>query len=228
MHASLRLPLIPALCALAPACTFVAKNPQSGEPREGLYLKEDGEVEASGAHSLEVARLELKVAQLEAQSAERAAAQSADFAAREVQQAREALEQAEKSAAIRTRDSENTLKRAAVRLDETKVELSELEGMYAEEEFAEKTKELVLYRGKSQVELAAAALEVEQLRHELLVSEELPAERSKAELALRKAEVALEAAEVEREGAALRGRVAVMTAEEAVREAEKKAAGAQG
>lgn len=228
MHASLRLALFsPALC-LAPACTFVAKDTQSGEPREGIYLKEDGEAGASGAHSLEVARLELQAAQMESQAKEREAAMAADVAAREVEQARQALAHADKSAAIRTRESENNLKRASVRLDETKAELSELEGMYAEEEFAEKTKELVLYRGKSQVEMATAALEVEQLRHDLLVREELPAERAKAVLALHKAEVALEAAEIEREGAALRGKIAVMKAEGAVREAEEKAAGSEG
>jgi hypothetical protein len=224
MHAFPRLALITvATWSLLPSC-IAGKQGTESEVREGLYHKDDGEPEASKAHALDVARLELTAAQLDANAKDRAAAKAADFAESEVEQARKELEHADKQAAIRTRDGENNLKRAAVRLDETKAELIELESMYKDEEFAEKTKELVLTRGKSQVEMATAALEVETLRQDLLVKEELPAERGKAELTLRKAEAALEAAQLEREACALRGKIAVMKAEEAVRAAEAEAA----
>jgi|SoiMethySBSTD1v2_1073268.scaffolds.fasta_scaffold239907_2 hypothetical protein len=223
MHPHPRLAALAAGLALLSSACLTGGEKSAGPPAEASADK-DADA-AAKASALDVARLELKAAQLEAASQDTAAGQAVGVAETEVEQARKALEQADKSAAIRVRESENALKRARVRLDETKAELGELQGMYAEEDFAEKTKELVLARGQSQVDLATAELEVEGLRHDLLTRDSLPRDRAQAELALRKAEIALEAARAARDGAALRGQVAVRKAAEAVRAAEVEAAG---
>jgi hypothetical protein len=225
MHPLPRLIALAAgLAVLSSACALTGGEGKAAGSGAQASAGSDAEA-AARACALDVARLELKAAQLEAASQETATKQAVGVAEKEVEQARKALEQADKLAAIRVREGENGLQRARVRLDETKAELLELQGMYAEEEFAEKTKELVLARGQSQVDMSTAQLEVEQLRHELLTRDALPHERAQAELTLHKAEMALEAARSARDAAALRGQIAVMQAEEKVRAAEVEAAG---
>jgi len=223
MHPHPRLAALAAGLALLSSACLTGGEKAAGPPAEASADKDAGA--AAQASALEVARLELKAAQLEAAAQDTAAGQAVGVAETEVEQARKALEQADKSAAIKVRESENALKRARVRLDETKAELGELQGMYAEEDFAEKTKELVLARGQSQVDLATAELEVEGLRHDLLTRDSLPHDRAQAELALRKAEIALEAARAARDAAALRGQISLKKAAETVRAAEVEAAG---
>jgi hypothetical protein len=224
MHPPPRLAALAALLAvLSPACASTGGEGKAAGPGAEASAGE-GDA-AAKAHALDAARLELKAAQLDAAAQEAAMKQAVGVAEREVEHARKALEQADKSAAIRVREGANALQRAKVRLDETKAELLELQGMYAEEEFAEKTKELVLARGQSQVDMATAELEVEGLRQELATRDTLPHERSQAELSLHKAEIALEAARAARDVAAIRAQLAVLKAEEAVRAAEAEAAG---
>ncbi len=175
-------------------------------------------------HSVEIARMELEVARLKADAAERDAESSVHTAEIEVDHARGGLEKSEADGAIKRTETELSLDRARFRLEEQVAELAELEAMYAEEEFAEKTKELVLTRGKRSVEVAKRSLAISEQRLDVLMNLELPASRKKAELALHKAELALEKARSGKERSLLEARIALQKAEHKLREAEKKLA----
>ncbi len=72
-------------------------------------------------------------------------------------------------------------------LHQSEQELKELEAMYAAEEFATMTKELVLHRGRKQVEFAKRDLELAEKEATRLRDEELPREERELQRAAEKA-----------------------------------------
>ncbi len=210
--------------ALECSCAATLKGESTPAVPAGGGQASTDESPAARAYARALAELELHAVQLDNQAKKVAADQAVDVAERELAQARQAQEEGLKEAQIELRSGEVELQALRVRVSETQGDLAELESMYQEEEFAAKTKELVLQRGKSQVELAGAALGVAEMRHQLLVSDTLPAKQRAADLTVRKAEIALEAAQAARENAALQARIALKKAEEALRAAAEGAA----
>lgn len=68
------------------------------------------------------------------------------------------------------------LKRSEDRFTEAQEELQQLELMYAEDDFADQTKEIVLDRGRRRLERSNKDLELRRIDHETLVKHTLPLE----------------------------------------------------
>jgi hypothetical protein len=177
--------------------------------------------------AVEIAQLELEAARLDADSTLKKAESAVADAELDLQAALAAMESFQVGREIRMREAAASLERSKVRLEEQKQELAELESMYAAEEFAEKTKELVLARGKNQLAAAQESLAIETLRRARLEAQELPADELARRQALIKAENGLRDARKSFEAAGLRAKLGVMRAEKGLREAEKKAAGGE-
>ncbi|QDU67991.1 hypothetical protein [Engelhardtia mirabilis] len=98
------------------------------------------------------------------------------------------------------------LDRSQTRAVQAAQELAELQSMYDVEEFAEKTKELVISRGQTNLEMAQRSLDLQQRSHALLSDFELPKktralqrEVDEAKRKLKRAERQLEKARIEAE-----------------------------
>lgn len=122
-------------------------------------------------------------------------------------------------------DRKITLERSVHRADHAKDEYGELVAMYEADEFAKSTKELVLKRGRRELELADRALAVarqefaEFEKHTLVVRErDLRQRIDSAELERRKTDLEVEKVRVEQELAERKFRVQQVELEEAIAE----------
>ena len=137
------------------------------------------------ARDLEMARLRLEKAELETQQTE----------ARHTL----AIEKAEKSLALAERDLRTYLEReipaqmerAELNLQyaedgfvEAKEELEQLELMYKDEEFADKTREIVLERGRRRLERSQRDLDIRRAEHATWLEEQIPIEKERRERAV--------------------------------------------
>ncbi len=205
--------------ALLGAC---ASTGGSSVEAEGTKEEAESGKDAEAEHALRVAQLELKKTKMELES-------QAARAEEELRQAAEAHEAAvkklgafEEGSAIRLASAELSLDRARGNASDSELELKELEAMYGSEEFAEMTKELVLNRGRRQLEHARRGLELEERKMRRLTTVELPAERTALENAQRKAEENLRAAERSRAKGLVEAELSLARAEEALRKAKEK------
>jgi hypothetical protein len=191
----LSLVLLP-LCLGFSACKTGGGFQGTG-PVEEVSGEEDSEDDqAEAAFKLKTARAKLELAEL---SAQRSLAE-AEQALREAE--RELAEAQQKMAAFTQVDrpqrqgkAELAIKRAQYDLEEAQAELAELEAMYAEEQFAAMTKELVLQRGRRALEVATLDLELERLSTSHVLEHELPMEQGELEWALAAARDALSQAQ---------------------------------
>lgn len=179
----------------------------------GAAPSDDKDFEVNQAQlSLDQARLEsaqgLAKAELEIMLAEK-----------KVKQTKEALQVFKKSRSRSQAEAQLALDQATGRAADSEAELAELESMYADEEFAEKTKELVLNRGRRNLEHARRGLEIQAQKLQLLVEYELPKEQYEKELAVDEAEQKLAQAERSLELARVKGKSGVAKAEHALQEA---------
>ena len=169
---------------------------------------------ADRAHELAMARLDLQLAEIETAARVRKAEAAAADAARAQEEAERALKVfLELERPRELADAQLDLDRADFRREGDQDELGELTAMYEAEEFAEMTKELVLKRGRKNLEFSQRALELERGKLELLRDETLPRKQRELELELEQARRAVGAAEAELSAARI--------------EAEKKLAGAR-
>ena len=185
-----------------------------------------GDADAAGkpAQQLELARLELRIAEHDAKGktaaaeAEVAKAERAHALARREAESFGSLDVATQlEAAIIDRD------RKAYAAEEARAELAELEAMYAAEEFAKSTKELVLQRGRRKLEIAQRDLENTRRRIELLEAHTLARKRAELEGKVQETEAALTKARHEQTKAALDGELAIGKARVKVEGLERKA-----
>ncbi len=175
------------------------------------------------AFAVEAAQRELSIASLESQSsidkAERAVAK-AEVAAVEARRALSHFE--ERDAPQKVGEAEIGLSRAESRLMESRDELNELEAMYSEEQFAERTKELVLERGRRNLALAETAFALSQRELETLRDFTHVAKRAELTRALENAEREIESATAALEIAKAKADLSLLRKERAVTKAEKK------
>ena len=107
------------------------------------------------------------------------------------------------------------------RAEEAKDEQAELESMYKDDEFAKKTKELVLRRGRRQVELADRALAVARKDLEVLEQHTLPQRERELRRKVDTSELDLKKAELEQRKTALELDVQGRQAEDKVKDLEQ-------
>ena len=124
------------------------------------------DMEALG-FDLMMAELEFQAAQASHERAMEAAQYGITTAQRSLDLAKEELAHFENvEMPLAGAESDLSLDRTRGRLDDSKAELQQLVDMYADEEFAESTKELVLTRGKRGVEQSERSLELAEKRAE--------------------------------------------------------------
>jgi hypothetical protein len=107
------------------------------------------------------------------------------------------------------------------RAEEAKDEQAELESMYKDDEFAKKTKELVLRRGRRQVELADRSLAVARKEFEVLEQHTLPERERELRRKVETAELDLKKADLEQRKAALELDVQKRQAEDKLKDLEQ-------
>jgi hypothetical protein len=107
------------------------------------------------------------------------------------------------------------------RAEEAKDEQAELESMYKDDEFAKKTKELVLKRGKRQVELSDRSLALAKREQEQLEKHTLPDRERDLRHKLEEARLDVGKAELEQRKAALELDVQRRQAEDKVHDLEQ-------
>ena len=119
----------------------------------------------------------------------------------------------EKTVPTRIARAELNLQGAEDRVLEAKQELEQLELMYKDEEFADKTKEIVLERGRRRLERSQRSLEIQRVDLATLTEKTIPVELEEHELRVREKHRALERARRSAESTRLDKQIALMGAE---------------
>jgi len=136
---------------------------------------------------------------------------------RETKNAKDAVAHFDKVAApTRVKEAQITLDAAKNAAVQAKDEYNELVAMYKAEEFAEMTKELVLKRGRHNLDLAERRLQVQVGKLQDLEKSVLPRERAALKGKLQDAESGFRRAQLTTEKTKLEIRIAVSEAEHAV------------
>ena len=102
------------------------------------------------------------------------------------------------------------------RFNESQEEMTQLELMYAEEDFAEKTKEIVLERGKRRLERSQRDLEIRRRELEFTQSHDLPLQIKEQQFKVEQAQKSLDKAKRDSVGGIIDRRIATLTADAAV------------
>ncbi len=174
------------------------------------------------AEALHQAKHALHLLELKGELSKHQAQRSLEAAEREVRDAERALEAwTRHEGPSKAGEAELDLQRMRNRLTDTRLELEELEAMYAEHDFAEATKELVLSRGRRNLQVAEEATGLAERNFQFLVDEEMPKRQADLEHALMRAKAALEARRLEL-------RMEELEHAEALRQAKRKLAELQG
>jgi HlyD family secretion protein len=206
------------------ASLFAAGCRSTGESRQA---PEDRDKD-SAAFEIDQARGELRLAELERETEVMSAQLALAFAREDVAAAERAL------ASFRSLErphaegeSELALRQARNRLLDAEAELAELESMYADDDFAEKTKELVLARGRRSLEVARRAVELVEVQRRNLLEQELPEKERLLQRELEEAKAAVIQAERAFERARLRTELSVAKARHELTEKERGAGGGE-
>ena len=167
---------------------------ESAAEKERAARKRAAEL-AEKEHELAMARIELRLAAMKSEDEAVDARLAVRRAEAEVQEAERALvAYRDVEAPLARGRSALTLDRARGRAEDSQAELKELEAMYAEEEFALSTKELVIRRGRRSLEHAQRSLALEEIESTHQSEHEIPAKTRGLERALEKATAGLESA----------------------------------
>lgn len=154
-------PLFLAALLAGAGCSSLSSSEGGGAAGDGEKDKDEEEAEEQLglAKKLELAKLELELARLG--SEQELASAEQELAAVRVEAEKARLEREGFHALGRARGLDQArldLDRSRGRAEDAAAELAELESMYASEEFATKTKELVLTRSRRELEHARRAL----------------------------------------------------------------------
>ncbi len=252
-----RFALSAALLALVPACSAPgikgsatdaskpapsddAKKAQNGDEKkekEQEKKKDPAEHAAKVAkkkHEIAIAELELQIARMKNEDAERDVQIAMQKAERELTDARTALQiYRDVESTIAAEQRTLSVDRSRGRMEDDQAELAELEAMYAQEDFAQSTKEIVLTRGRRSLEHSRRALQIDEAEAQLEKTHEHPKKLRDLERAAEKAERELAKTRRDAELGTLERRVKLEKAEfglsELQRELEKlEKEGAEG
>ena len=197
----------------------VASNASSDDTADTEELQRDLE--------LAKARLDVATVQLEARELDHKVRM--EQAAADIELAKKALKKfTEADMPARVASAELDLRSARDRAQEAQDELEQIEIMYAEQDLNDKTAEFVVSRGRRSAERAKARIAIQEAQYKTLLEAELPMERSKLELAVRKHENGLAQAELEGAISRRNQEISVQEATNKVESLERKLAKAMG
>jgi hypothetical protein len=187
-----------------------------------------GDQEEDHQRGLERARRNLDVAKMRLQRAQMSVEDNEQKQEAALSRARQELEFAERrldrfvklDMPARVFWGELGLARTGDYVQEQQDELKQLELMYAEEDFADQTKEIVLDRSRRRVERAKRDIELRQTDHQKLVDVTLPFEQDQHQHNLREAHRRLEATERGARGSRLDHEIGLSNARSTVADQE--------
>lgn len=215
-----RYPLLLTFCVsvllvVASSSDAVAQSPAKTHQGKKIETTEELTRKAKKlAHDLRMAELKLKVAQLDARIANDDAESSVRKAERELELAKSMLDHFDKFIApARLAEARIALDSAENRATQARDEYDELVAMYKQEDFAEMTKELVLKRGRHNMDIAKRRLKIQKDKYLDLKKTILPRERAALLGKLDDARSAAGQAALKREKARLQALVTVQEAE---------------
>jgi hypothetical protein len=216
--------LVPAFLWLG-AC---ASAPDSGVKRSDTQKSEAGgaapdankeKEEAAAKHAqlerdLALADKRLEKTKLEMQHFEESSRDALARAEQEVDLSTMALKQfTDFEMKIKLDRSQHRLQMTKDGLEEAKEEMAQLEMMYKEQDLADKTREIVLRRGKRRVERAEAGLAIEMRDQEQLATQTLPLEEKRLKMDLESKQKALAQTRRTTEEALADKKIALMSCE---------------
>ena len=205
--------------AAAPASAPAAQEPP--KKKEDEEKPDKSEELRKKRHELDYARLSLQLSRFDALAGEGDAQKEVESAERALAAATAELENFRK--VVRELDNVERalgLDRAQQNVVENEQELAELEAMYAQEKFAATTKELVLTRGRSRLEMSKRGLDLEKRRAVQQQSFEHPKRERELGEAVTKATQTLEAANRKLERSKLQQKLDLLKAEHAVEDVQ--------
>jgi hypothetical protein len=172
---------------------------------------------------LEYAKLQFQITQLELAADERAQQNSIADAERGVRHAREELDDYLKSQkALEAAERILGMDQQKEGLRQTQQEYDELESMYKDEDFAKKTKELVLSRGKARLDFSKRGLDLSTARRDFQEKVSLPRKERDLNEALEKASKGLEEARGAVERKKLANQLQLMRAKDSLDDLQKE------
>ncbi len=187
--------------------------------------KDDSKAEAlqKKERELNYAKLQLQITELELQADERSQKNSLADAERGVRHAEEELaDYLQTHKALEAKERELNTDQQKEGLRETQQEYDELESMYKDEDFAKKTKELVLSRGKARLDFSQRGMELSNSRRKF--QEETVTQRRERDLreALEKARQGLEEGRAAAERKKLSNQLQRMRAQDGLDDLQKE------
>lgn len=218
VHVSASSPLVWILTALTvvPACASPGRTEASAA--SVTAAPRDGE------RGLSAARDKLTLARMQAEIAGKKAEDARSRKERELELARAEIAQFDElDAPNRIAKAHLDLTRRQDALSEQQEELAQLEMMYEKEDLADKTREIVLQRGKRRVERAKEELAIAARETQALETRTIPRERAKLQLEADAKSRELQSMKLESEAALLEKATAVKSAEADLQAAESKA-----
>ncbi|MFN0241911.1 MAG: hypothetical protein ACKVWV_03385 [Planctomycetota bacterium] len=226
--------VLPALLPLA-ACSSTGKASQpDAKPAAESPGGDDGEKggaeekQRKRERALTYARLELKIARLEAEAADRESKDAVADAERELRDATLDRDRFQSFAkAFEEAQSQLEIDQSKQRHEENRQELDELLAMYKQEELAALTKELVISRGKAQLELAARRLELALREDKEMRDHQHPKKLRELEQKVAEAEIGLREAKAKQAKQASEKELALLKAQHEVEDAERELAEAK-
>lgn len=218
VHAAASSPLVWILTvlAVAPACASPGRTEASAASAPAA--SRDGE------RGLAAARDKLTLARMQAEIAGKKAEDARSRKERELELARAEIAQFDElDAPNRIAKAHLDLTRRQDALSEQQEELAQLEMMYEKEDLADKTREIVLQRGKRRVERAKEELAIAGRETQALETRTIPRERAKLQLEADAKSRELQSMKLETEASLLEKATAVKSAEADLQAAESKA-----
>ena len=222
----IRVPLSLSFSALSALLVLggCATTEASQNTPESPAAESEEETDDHSQHKMEMAQLALAIAQIEVQVSSSKATLAVAQAQSKLDEAKLDLEHFETvQKARRLTEAQLSLDRAGYRAEEAEAELGELEAMYAEEEFAATTKELVIRRGRVQRDFSRRSLELSEQSLELLANVELPKELRKLQHAVRDTEAGLAEAQADQKKTDTQNKKKILEARHAIAKLEKEA-----
>lgn len=193
----------------APAPDAAEEKAKTDKERRDLVRKQ-----SRSQRELQMAEMKLAKAKAQLELAEKQNVQALEKARADLEIAGRKLKTfKEKSRAERIDRAELGFAMSQDSVKEAEQELEQLELMYKDDQFADKTKEIVLERGRRRMERSKKSLAIETASIALLKSETLPVEELEQELAFKDKREALEKLQRDQEFGIIDQRIGLIAAE---------------
>jgi hypothetical protein len=233
-------PFLSLLLPVLAAAPFASCAATGAEPAGASAAAQDGAAEGKGdakqdaakkeeaaqrkkQRDFEYAQLALEAATMDSENERRATGNAIEAAERELKAAKNEQEHFKKKVVPLELDERAlAVDRAKQNVLEAREELMELEAMYAQEDFAKATKELVMTRGRSRLAMSERDLGLAERRATMV--KEFDHKKREREFAdrVKKAENALEDAQARAAKVDVDKRLAVLKAEHALEDAKRE------